>query len=279
MREMREMQQQAFKQVKNLSYAMLKACSQPTPGATGSGGPMSTGSGSDVGRGLVIVNGSGYGTRSPPRSPTSSVVGARKSPGRHSPTASLVGGRQRSPSLVTVPESEGGRRLRNQASHSPSPSIPPSDDSQRRWFAQMQANLEQYGDVEVFSDETTQECMCCNQPISTSWRVRPRKCSHVFHIECLLNSWTEGTCPVCHVSFAPEEAPPEARLTERSNSTSATRRDAAWKQWRRRSPPSNSSKASSPPSQFRASSPASQFRSFADANQHTNPSTEVNRPL
>merc|ERR1719453_1760330 len=70
MREIREQQQQAFKEVKKLSYAMLKACSQPTPGATSSTavGPVSS-AGSDIGRGLVFVSGSRSPCRSPGRSP------------------------------------------------------------------------------------------------------------------------------------------------------------------------------------------------------------------
>lgn len=288
MQEIREQQQQAFKQVKSLSYAMLKACSQPTPGATSStAGPVSS-TGSDIGRGHVFISGTRSPARSPPRSPPSSVAGnlehgrhGHLSPGRlspprgPSPPGSLVGGRQRpgseaggrqrSPSLKTVPESEGGRRIRNQAQRSPSPSVAPSqlsEDGQRRWFTQMQANLEQFGDVEVFTQEAEQECMCCNQQIASPFRVRPRKCYHVFHIECLLHWWSEGTCPVCHVSFAPDEAAreaaPEARLTERSSSTSAARRDAAVRQaqpqqWRRRSPGSAASRSHdpSPPSQSR----------------------------
>jgi len=70
----------------------------------------------------------------------------------------------------------------------------------------MKANLEEFGDVEVFLSETPQECMSCCQEIATAYRVRPRRCDHVFHVECLLQWWTEGTCPVCRVSFAPEEA-------------------------------------------------------------------------
>jgi len=268
MREMREQQQQAFKQVKSLSYAMLKACSQPTPGATGStaAGPVSS-AGSDIGRGLVFVSGTRSPARSPPRSPPSSVVESRTGNPLHlmpsppgslvggrpsSPPGSLVGGRrrspseaggrQRSPSLRTVPESDGVRRLPSQAQHSPSPS---EDGQGSRWFKQMQANLEQFGDVEVFSEEKPQECMCCNQQIMSNYRVRPRKCNHVFHIECLLHWWSEGTCPVCHVSFAPEEAAPEARLTERSNSTAAARRQT--QHWRRRSPASNVSRSPSQP--------------------------------
>lgn len=239
MREIREQQQQAFKQVKSLSYAMLKTCSQPTPGASASTAGPSSSAGSDVGRGLVVVG----MPRSPPRSPPSSVAGKhqRHSPGREllnsSRSSSMPGGRHRSPSLAKVLEGGGvilprssspspsaigeGGGLRR--SRSPSPSVI-GDDGQRRWFQAMKANLEQFGDVVVFSEDGSKECMCCNQMISTSFRIRPRKCSHVFHVECLLEWWSEGTCPVCHASFAPEEGPPMLQLTERSGNTSVSAR-------------------------------------------------------
>ncbi|CAE7328894.1 GBP2 [Symbiodinium natans] len=72
------------------------------------------------------------------------------------------------------------------------------------WFQAMKANLEEFGDVEVFLEQQPQECMSCCQPIEADYRARPRKCSHVFHVECLLQCWSEGVCPVCGVSFAPE---------------------------------------------------------------------------
>jgi len=268
MREIREQQQQAFKQVKSLSYAMLKACSQPTPGATGStaAGHVSS-AGSDIGR-VFVTSGTRSPGRSPPRSPPSSVTGYAQhlSPGRGpSPPGSRVGGRQRSASMGRLLSSQVGQRSPSpsppaSAINGPGPPGAPSDDGQRQWFKQMRQNLEQFGDVEVFTEVTQQECMCCNQLIASNYRVRPRKCSHIFHIECLLQWWTEGTCPVCHASFAPEgleEAAPEARLTERSSSTytSAARREAAWKQAqhsRRRSPASNASAESR---RFRATSP------------------------
>ena len=28
--------------------------------------------------------------------------------------------------------------------------------------------------------------------------------TEVFHVECLLHCWSEGLCPVCGTSFAPE---------------------------------------------------------------------------
>ncbi|CAK8985255.1 unnamed protein product [Durusdinium trenchii] len=85
---------------------------------------------------------------------------------------------------------------------------PPSEEGvELPWFQAMKANLEEYGDVEVFLDQQPQECMSCCQAIEASYRARPRKCSHVFHVECLLHCWSEGTCPVCGASFAPEARP------------------------------------------------------------------------
>ncbi|CAE7559128.1 unnamed protein product, partial [Symbiodinium pilosum] len=78
------------------------------------------------------------------------------------------------------------------------------------WFQAMKANLEEFGDVEVFLDQQPQECMSCCQPIEAAYRARPRKCNHVFHVECLLHCWSEGVCPVCGVSFAPEATPAKA---------------------------------------------------------------------
>lgn len=80
---------------------------------------------------------------------------------------------------------------------------PPESEAQK-WLRSVKANLEHFGDVEVFSDSSPYDCECCMETILTHYRVRPRRCSHIFHVECLLQLWSEGTCPVCGVSFAPE---------------------------------------------------------------------------
>lgn len=103
-----------------------------------------------------------------------------------------------------------------------SPGARPSEEDvgELPWFQAMKANLEEFGDVEVFLDQTPQECMLCGQPIEAAYRVRPRKCGHVFHVECLLHCWSEGACPVCGVSFAPEAAvgsPPKTAWTDRKS--------------------------------------------------------------
>eukprot|EP00927_Polykrikos_kofoidii_P027242 TRINITY_DN24042_c0_g1_i2.p1 TRINITY_DN24042_c0_g1~~TRINITY_DN24042_c0_g1_i2.p1 ORF type:complete len:595 (+),score=138.87 TRINITY_DN24042_c0_g1_i2:167-1951(+) len=90
----------------------------------------------------------------------------------------------------------------------PSSSTGHSDSDAQRWFQSVKANLEHFGDVEVFIDGTAQECNACCEQMNTSHRIRPRKCRHVYHIECMLQWWTEGTCPVCSVSFAPDQQRP-----------------------------------------------------------------------
>lgn len=82
-----------------------------------------------------------------------------------------------------------------------------TDSSQ--WFLSMKANLQQFGDVEVFVEDTPRECLLCKEVMVSPYRVKPRKCPHVFHIECLLQCWEDGTCPCCRVSFAPESDGPQ----------------------------------------------------------------------
>merc|ERR1712151_373924 len=79
------------------------------------------------------------------------------------------------------------------------------DAEGQRWFRSVKANLEHFGGVEVFMDASVRDCACCLEPLNTVYRIRPQKCRHVFHVECLLQWWSEGTCPVCSVSFAPQE--------------------------------------------------------------------------
>lgn len=120
---------------------------------------------------------------------------------------SLANGR--SPSAASLPprrrEASGGRA----ASASPDRRGAASehgaaDPDEHKWFQSVKANLEHFGNVEVFMDNAAQDCGCCMEPMATLYRIRPRKCQHVFHIECLLQWWTEGTCPVCGDSFAPD---------------------------------------------------------------------------
>lgn len=248
MREMREQQQAAFQQVKNLTNSMLRACAQPTSGATsfpaalssvagggemgGREGPLLLGAAAGLGSNHVLglgrrrhsrspgrgsaspvsISESLSGSRHPARSRSASLPGGRRpSPGRKrhvSPSASLsgivsLGGncggylQSSAPSLLGA-----GRNMRMTGTGCHGG----GSGEARDWFWAMKANLEEFGDVEVFLSEAPQECMSCCQEIAMAYRVRPRRCDHVFHVECLLQWWTEGTCPVCRVSFAPEEA-------------------------------------------------------------------------
>lgn len=301
MREFKEQQQQALKQVKRLAHDMLRTCSQPTgsvssaaagPGsgaASGAGGsellrlvgpalsqrPIgaaygaggSDGSGSAVSiRGPLIVNGAGFGSRpasrspprTPPRSPPGSVVGSigNFAAGPLSPPASCAGSRR--DGLVARSASPGGDGARSMA----------GDEGTKKWFQTMKANLEEFGEVEVFMDDAPRECLCCNQEISTSYRVRPRRCGHIFHVECLLRWWSEGTCPVCHASFAPESVGVDSLpLTERSSTPQARSRgghavpsSASWSfggQRRQRSPTSPGSPGGFRSGTFSPTAPAS----------------------
>lgn len=102
-----------------------------------------------------------------------------------------------------------------------------ADEDMNRWFHSMKANLEHFGNVDVFIDESPRECACCLEQMATAFRIRPRRCQHVFHIECLLQWWTEGTCPVCRQSFAPDTAVVEAHQNgkdmDRYSMSSSTR--------------------------------------------------------
>jgi len=249
MREMREQQLEGFKKVKKLTYDMLQACSKPSPnmGSVAEESDSIAGVGS-TGGGPIMVNGAGFGSalsRSPSPSITGSAAHFGAAPQKQSPASSLAGGLRRPPSNAgreprspasslasglrrppsrPAPEARergalsAGPEHRSVSVTSPQvPSISEGDDGTRRWFKAMKANLEQFGDVEVFTQTAPRECACCLQEIATPYRVRPRRCGHIFHVECLLRWWTEGTCPVCRVSFAPDEAS-DARPTARSGS-------------------------------------------------------------
>lgn len=100
----------------------------------------------------------------------------------------------------------------------PAPPAQGGDSDTSQWFLSMKANLQQFGDVEVFVEDTQRECLLCKEVMVSPYRVKPRKCPHIFHIECLLQCWEDGTCPCCRVSFAPESdgavCPPVHRQSE-----------------------------------------------------------------
>ena len=67
----------------------------------------------------------------------------------------------------------------------------------------LKARLQSLGDVVVFASEKYDACCASGHSIPPgAVRVRPRRCDHVFLIECLMPYWVEGLCPVCRCSFA-----------------------------------------------------------------------------
>jgi len=197
MRELQEQQKRCFEQVQGLTSAMLNVCAQPM-GTSSLNGLAPTAA---AGEAAQCQGGS-------------LLLGTDASLGIHGGLASL-GKRRLSRTPSREPGSPGG--VSRSESRSPtrgrsgSPSGSKKDFNLQApgnvngdWFRAMKANLEQFGHVEVFLSESAQECMSCCEKITTAYRVRPRLCDHVFHVECLLQWWTEGTCPVCGLSFAPD---------------------------------------------------------------------------
>jgi len=95
--------------------------------------------------------------------------------------------------------------VRNAMDPTSAPTTATTEGAYNSWFLSMKQNLEHFGDVEVFVEEAPRECNACFETMVSPYRIKPRKCSHVFHIECLLQWWTEGSCPVCRTSFAPDD--------------------------------------------------------------------------
>jgi len=86
------------------------------------------------------------------------------------------------------------------------PTVPVMDAATQQALKQ---RLQALGDVVVYTSETFEACCASGRSIPPgSLRVRPRRCDHVFLIECIVPYWAEGLCPVCRCSFAhdnPEE--------------------------------------------------------------------------
>lgn len=175
MNELHQQQQQAISKAKNLANAMLSVCA------------LSPDDGRGANQNSGFVQGGADGLRSTSRAGS---WGSGESNGEPS-----AGSRRRKDPSPAPP---------NESSIRPS-AANPKDSQQDGWFKSVKANLEEFGDVEVFIDNTCPpECGCCLEAMNTPYCVKPRKCSHVFHIECLLQSWSEGVCPVCGTSFAPD---------------------------------------------------------------------------
>lgn len=186
MQNLARQQQQTLQQVTSLASAMLRACSQPT------GSVAASDAGSQA---VLATNGVG--------SAHAAAIQATSSSLQPAPLPLPL-------SLQRLPAARSAGSMPREE----------EDVGDLPWFQAMKANLEEFGDVEVFLDNQPQECMSCCQPIEAAYRARPRKCSHVFHVECLLHCWSEGTCPVCGASFAPEapQAPQKVRPHQRSQS-------------------------------------------------------------
>lgn len=205
MRDLQQRQQATLSRVKNVANAMVTACSTPSRERNASPAQSSTAQPAQASRLGVLdmpvaaANG-GHGL------PDAFALQALSRSFTGSPD-NLANGR--SPSAASLPprrrEASGGRA----ASASPDRRAAASehgaeDADEHRWFQSVKANLEHFGNVEVFMDNAERDCACCLESMGTPYGIRPRRCQHVFHIECLLQWWTEGTCPVCSLSFAPD---------------------------------------------------------------------------
>merc|ERR1719247_3084766 len=70
----------------------------------------------------------------------------------------------------------------------------------------LKRRLQVLGDVVVYTSDNFEACCASGRVITpNALRVRPRRCDHVFLIECLMPYWAEGLCPVCRCSFAYEQ--------------------------------------------------------------------------
>jgi hypothetical protein len=67
----------------------------------------------------------------------------------------------------------------------------------------LKRRLQSLGDVVVYSSDKHEACCASGRSIPPgALRVRPRRCDHIFLVECLMPHWAEGLCPVCRCSFA-----------------------------------------------------------------------------
>eukprot|EP00811_Abedinium_folium_P023297 NODE_3284_length_2060_cov_9.941542.p1 GENE.NODE_3284_length_2060_cov_9.941542~~NODE_3284_length_2060_cov_9.941542.p1 ORF type:complete len:571 (-),score=143.66 NODE_3284_length_2060_cov_9.941542:348-1808(-) len=67
----------------------------------------------------------------------------------------------------------------------------------------LRQRLQSLGDVVAYTGDKFEACCASGRAILPgALRVRPRRCDHVFLVECLIPYWAEGRCPVCRCSFA-----------------------------------------------------------------------------
>lgn len=94
----------------------------------------------------------------------------------------------------------------------------------------LKRRLQSLGDVVVYTSNNFEACCASGRIITPgALRVRPRRCDHVFLIECLMPYWAEGLCPVCRSSFAydrPREMAFEESDRYSSVSTSVSQRQS-----------------------------------------------------
>ncbi|CAK9108949.1 Hypothetical protein (Fragment) [Durusdinium trenchii] len=123
------------------------------------------------------------------------------------------GEREQSPNPCAIPFSQNANGHSAHSAHAhqrsvPSPcaaasqfaSLGPLDDET---LEALKRRLQSLGDVVVFTSDKFDACSASGHSIPPgAVRVRPRKCDHVFLIECLMPYWVEGLCPVCRCSFA-----------------------------------------------------------------------------
>merc|ERR1719375_2607218 len=211
MRDLQQRQQATLARVKNVATAMVTSCSAPSQIERNAIGPSSPGQVSRVMDVPAFHPGVGLAK---PETLVATVpddftgIGGSVKIGRVPSMASSPPRRLEAAAVRHASPSPGHiSTLAAVAARSPSPGadLAPEDD-EHRWFQSLKANLEHFGDVEVFFDNNgvERDCKACLENMGTPYGIRPRKCQHCFHIECLLQWWTEGTCPVCSASFAPD---------------------------------------------------------------------------
>ena len=103
-------------------------------------------------------------------------------------------------SLPDQGANSGGMKPRTAPAPSQFSSLGPLDEETQQ---ALKARLQSLGDVVVFASDKFDACCASGHSIPPgALRVRPRRCDHVFLIECLMPYWVEGLCPVCRCSFA-----------------------------------------------------------------------------
>ena len=103
------------------------------------------------------------------------------------------------PSAIPVPSQNGRHEAGNSGASPQFASLGVDDET----FEALKRRLQSLGDVLVFTSDKFDACCASGHSIPPgAVRVRPRRCDHVFLVECLMPYWVEGLCPVCRCSFA-----------------------------------------------------------------------------